>query len=102
MENGLVSTVHAYAYFPGILDNIVLLLCVVMSGTCILLIADNGYLCVRPAFCHVVCLSATFRQRNGAQTRKECIYEKFTVGKSGYLWVDTLPFDFFERALKRG
>ena len=84
MENGLVSTVHAYAYFPGILDNIVLLLCVVMSGACILLYtADNGYLCVRPAFCHVVCLSATLRQRNSAQTRKEGIYEEFIVGKSG-------------------
>ena len=29
---------------------------------------NDGYLCVRPGFCHVVCLLANLRGSNGAET----------------------------------
>ena len=51
----------------GVPDNTMLLSYAVTSGMCIC-IANNGYLRVRPAFCHVACLPATLRQNDNVHT----------------------------------
>lgn len=39
----------------------------------------QGYLCLRPEFCHVVCLPVTSRQTDGTKTQIESIYVAFML-----------------------